>query len=261
MTFSILNVYCLLFAAVISVNGQPGLDRVSGFADSVIYSFGKADDTAHFVSLLKPLATYVREHERGFTYTFRPFLSTDSLSVLILERFTDQAAHDGPHANSTVHLQFKSKVAAWNASTHAITGKLHYDWNETSLGAFDRSSAASIGVSGFADSVMYTFKDASSRRDFEALLEPLATYVRDNEVQFTYTFRPFLSLDDALSLFIMERFTDKAAHDGPHFNSTVHQDFLTKVSAWNASTHAIVGKVHADWKELDMGVLNRTAGR
>jgi len=234
---------------------------VSGFADSVIYSFGSKAETMHFLTLLEPLATYVEDHETAITLTFRPFLSTDGSSVLVLERFVDQAAHDGPHSNSTVHLEFTAKVAAWNASTHAITNKIHSDLQETSLGAFDRNSSKSIAVSGFTDSVLYVFKDSSSRKQFMTYLAPLASYVRDNEEQITYTFRPFLSTDDDLGVFIFERFPNQAAHDGPHFNSSVHQAFSRKVSTWNASTQGITNKIHMDWQELSMGVLNRKVGQ
>jgi hypothetical protein len=245
----------------------PPWGNVSGFADSVVYSFQNTADTKHFVTLLEPLASYVRDHEQAITWTFRPFVSADGLSVLIFERLIDKAAHDGPHSNSTVHLEFKAKVAAWNASTHAITNKLHRDWNETiadgmPFGIWDRKSPSSVGVSGFTHSVLYSFKDGSSRDDFMLMFRVWTRWVRDEEEQITFTFRPFLSTDDDLSVFVLERFPTKADHDDPpHFNSTSQQTFDVFVSVWQASTHGITSTVHEDWQELAMGVLSREAGQ
>ena len=92
-------------------------DLVSGFSDTVIYSFATEAYTKEFLSLLTPLADSVLETEAGFSYTFRPFVAQDGLSVMIMERFVDQAAHDGPHASSSVHHDYLAKVDAWNSTT------------------------------------------------------------------------------------------------------------------------------------------------
>jgi len=238
-------------------------DLVSGFSDTVIYSFATEAYTKEFLSLLTPLADSVLETEAGFSYTFRPFVAQDGLSVMIMERFVDQAAHDGPHASSSVHHDYLAKVDAWNSTTGAITGKVHGDWSETSMGsfvAFSNDATTVRTVSGFADTVIYSLRDTTATDQFLTLLKPLATYVRDNE-NFTYTFRPFVA-QDGLSVLIIERFLDQASHDGPHANSAVHKDYLHRVAAWNASyggkgQGAIVGKLHADWIETDLGVLSR----
>lgn len=245
----------------------PPWGNISGFADSVVYSFQNTADTKHFVTLLEPLASYVRDHEQAITWTFRPFVSADGLSVLIFERFIDKAAHDGPHSNSAVHLKFKATVAAWNASTHAITNKLHSDWNETiadgeAFGIWDRKSPSSVGVSGFTHSVLYSFKDASLRADFMLMLRVWTRAVRDNEEQTTFTFRPFLSTDDGLSALVLERFPTKAAYDDPlHSNSSGKQTFDVFESVWQDGTHGVTSTVHEDWQELAMGVLSREAGQ
>jgi quinol monooxygenase YgiN len=235
-------------------------DSVSGFADNVIYSFANKADTKHFLTLIEPLATYVRDHEQAITFTFRLFVSSDGLSVLILERFIDRAAHDGPHSNSTVHLQFKEKCADWNASTSAITGKFHGDLNESALGTFDRQSPKSIGVSGFTNTVVNTFKDTSSRDHFMTkLLAPFATYVRDHDDQLVYTYRAFLNIDDNVSVLLVERFPSQAAYDRFQ-NSSMHQRFMNDLISWNNSTHAVTSATVTDWQELSMGVFNRTSG-
>ena len=123
---------------VLLVCAAAALPPTSGFADSVTYSFDSAASAQHYLKLLKPLADYVAAREAAFTYTFRPFVSADGASVLLLERFVDQAAHDGPHSNSSAHATYLSAVAAWNASTGAITGKVHADWSETDLGVLQR---------------------------------------------------------------------------------------------------------------------------
>lgn len=206
-------------------------NSVSGFADNVIYSFQKPGDTQHFLTLMEPLATYVRDHEQAITFTFRIFESTDHLSVLILERFINRAAHDGPHANSSVHLHFKELVADWNASTSAITSKLHWDLQESSLGTFDRETPKSIGISGITSTMMNTLKDTSSRDMFMSMLAPFASHVRDNEEQLVYTYRPFLNIDDNLSVLLVERFPSSAAHD-QFQNSMMHQQFLKNLTRW-----------------------------
>lgn len=246
---------------------MPPWGIVSGFADSVVYSFQTTADTKHFVTFLEPLASYVRDHEKAITLTFRPFVSADGLSVLIFERFVDKTAHDGPHSNSTVHLQFNTKVSAWNTSTHAITNKLHSDWNETisegePFGIWDQKSPSSVPVSGFTHSVLYKFIDGSSRDDFMLMLRPWTSWVRDEEKQITYTFRPFLSTDDDLSVLVLERFPTQADYDGPpHCNSSARQGFAAFVSVWQSSTHGITSTVHEDWQELAMGVVSREAGQ
>jgi len=246
----------------------PPWGNVSGFADSVVYSFQNSADTKHFLTLLEPLASYVRDHEQAITWTFRPFVSADGLSVLIFERFVDKAAHDGPHSNSAVHLKFRAKVAAWNASTHAITNKLHSDWNETvspdgePFGIWDRKSPSSVGVSGFTHSVLYSFKDGSSRDDFMLMLRTWTDYIQTEEKQTTFTFRPFLSTDDDLSTFVLERFPTKADYDDPlHSNSSGKHTFDVFESVWQDSTHGVTSTVHEDWQELAMGVLSREAGQ
>ena len=110
----------------------------SGFADSVIYSFRAVGDAQHYLDLLTPLAQQVVANESAFTFTFRPFVSADELSVLLLERFVDQAAHDGPHSSSAAHATYLADVAAWNASTGAVVGKVHADWAETDIGVLQR---------------------------------------------------------------------------------------------------------------------------
>jgi len=238
---------------------------VSGFADSVVYSFRTTTDAQHFVTLLEPLASYVRDHEQAITWTFRPFVSADGLSVQIFERFIDQAAHDGPHSNSKVHVDFKVKVSAWNASTHAITNKVHSNWNETIMegepfGIWDQTS--SIPVSGFTHSVLYSFKDGPSRDDFMLMLRPWTTWVRDEEKEITSTFRPFLSTDDDLSVLLLERFPTKADYDAPaHSKSQARHTYAVFVSVWQSSTQGITSTVHEDWQELAMGVLSREAGQ
>jgi quinol monooxygenase YgiN len=234
-------------------------DHVSGFADNVIYSFASKDYTEQFLTLVKPLATYVQESEKAITLTFRIFVSSDGLSVLILERFIDQAAHDGPHFNSTVHIDFSAKVAAWNASTSAITSKLHWKTNELPVGTWDRKNPKSIAVSGLTNAVMNTFKDTSSRNEFMNILGPFATNVRDDDEQLVYTYRAFINIDDNTSLLLVERFPSVGAHD-QFQNSSKHQQFMKDVVAWNIKTHGITSGTVTDWKELSMGVFNRTPG-
>lgn len=233
-------------------------NSVSGFADNVVYSFANKADTRHFLTLMDPLASYVRDHEQGITMTFRIFVSADGLSVLILERFIDRASHAGPHANSSVHLNFTQQVADWNASTSAITNKLHWDLTESSLGAFDRQTAQSIGVSGFTSTVMNTFTDTSSRNIFVSeLLKPFATYVRDRNEKLVYTYRAFLNIDDNLSVLLVKRFPSQAAHD-KFQNSAMHKQFIKDVISWDS--HAVTDSTITDWQELSMGVFNRTSG-
>lgn len=250
-------ILALTFLSVCPVNTE---SAVSGFADSVIYSFKTEADTQYFVKLVQPLATYVRDHEQAITYTFRPFVSADGLSVLILERFISQAAHDGPHANSTVHAAFKANLAAWNASTQAVTARIHSNLNESFLGTFDRQSSRSVGVSGYAHSATYSFKDETSKNHFMMLLEPLATYVCGHESQEVYTFRPFSNIDDNSSVTIIERFPSKEAHDGPYLSSIAHQKFEQEFTRWDASTKAVTKLSITDWKELAMGVFDRGTG-
>lgn len=196
----------------------------------------------------------MRDNEQDFTYTFRTFLRDDNMSVLILERFVNKTAHDELHLPSAAHTAFTKEKEDWNATTGAIVGKIHRDWYETEYGRFSADDL----VSGFADSVVYSFATKEDAQTYMGFLQPLAEDVKANEQDITYTFRPFMS-DDGLSVLLLERFVDQAAHDGPHSSSAAHKAYKEAVTAWNASTGAIVDKVHKDWYETHQGVISRGA--
>lgn len=230
---------------------------VSGFADTVEYQFGRSSDASHFLGMMESFASYVRDHEQEFTYTFRTFRKDDALSVLILERFVNKSAHDGPHLGSAAHTAFAKEVSDWNATTGAIVGKLRSYWQETGYGTFFHGSQGR--VSGFADSVVYSFRTKGDAQKYLDLLKPLAAYVQAEEKATTYTFRPFVSAD-GLDVMLFERFVNKEAHGIPHSSSAAHAAYVEAVTAWNASTGAVVGKVHMDWYETHQGVISRAAG-
>ena len=200
------------------------------FADSVTYSFDSAASAQHYLKLLKPLADYVAAREAAFTYTFG-CSSRDGASVLLLERRGSGGARWASlEQQRTRHVS--SAVAAWNASTGAITGKVHADWSEGADGVFVGASASAARASGFADSVTYSFDSAASAQHYLKLLKPLADYVAAREVAFTYTFRPFVY--DGASVLLLERFVDQAAHDGPH-STAAHATYLRP---WRRGTRA-----------------------
>jgi len=224
---------------------------VSGFADTVEYRFANSHDTFYFLGLVQPFASYVRDNEQEFTYTFRTFLRDDNLSVLILERFVNKSAHDDLHLPSAAHTAFSKEVGDWNATSGAIVGKVHRDWYETEYGAF---SAEDL-FSGFTDTVVYSFDSKEDAHRYMGFLQPLAEDVKANERDITYTFLPFTS-DDGLSVLLLGRFVDKIAHDGPHCSSAAHKTYIEAVTAWNTSTGAIVDKIHTDWYETTQGVIS-----
>lgn len=225
---------------------------VSGFTDTVEYQFANSQDTFYFLGLTQSFASYVRDNEQEFTYTFRTFLKDDNLSVLILERFVNKTAHDQLHLPSAAHTAFSKEVGDWNATSGAIIGKVRGYWYETEYGTFSADDL----VSGFADTVVYRFDSKEDAQTYMGFLQPLAEDVKANEQDITYTFRPFTS-DDGLSVLLLERFVDQTAHDGPHSSSAAHKAYKEAVTAWNTSTGAIAGKVHSDWYETNQGVISR----
>merc|ERR550537_408160 len=131
------------------------------------------------------------------TFTFRPFLKQDGLSVMILERFVNEAYHDGPHLSSEAHNNFSRWVTSWNSSARgAIVGKVHGYYHELEQGVFSRDLGPQELVSGFADTVLYQFNNSTDAQQYLNFLEPLSRYVRMNETNITFTFRPFLSTEN-----------------------------------------------------------------
>ena len=87
----------------------------AGFTNLVRYSFTNATGLSEYLAIIKPSAEYVAEQEPT-TWTFRPFAGADGKSMLLVERYPDQAAHDTIHEASAAHQQYLKQVAAWNAS-------------------------------------------------------------------------------------------------------------------------------------------------
>ena len=104
-------------------------------------SFGSKEDAQKYLSFLKPLAAAVKAEEPKITYNIRPFVT--GLSVMLFERFVDQAAHDAQHATSQAHEYIKA-LNAWNAFTGAMLGKVHKDWYETHQGVIGRAASVIV---------------------------------------------------------------------------------------------------------------------
>ena len=179
---------CLACALALAQDLTRAQEQVAGYTSLLRYTFTNVAATHQYLEILKPLSEHVASREPT-TWTYRPFLSSDSLSVTVIGRFASYWAFTHIHEGSQQHSDYLARVAAWNASTGAIAAKVKGPLNETRVGVLrSRDDTPGETPSRYSVFVTYYLKNGTAAAEFLAIARSAGEYVASKEPT-TWTYR------------------------------------------------------------------------